>query len=62
MPKTPIEYEDYRDGRPCTMDEFVSRLFTSTDDHYERMEAIEHWLYGDWDKAMDYLSHRETGR
>lgn len=44
------------DGRPCSMDEFVSKLFEVCDDHYDRDEAIKYWLHGQWDEAMEYLN------
>lgn len=46
---------DKSDGRPCSMEEFVSKLFIACEDHYDREDAINHWLYGEWDEAMAYL-------
>lgn len=47
--------EQYADGRPYTMDEFVSKLFAACEDHYDRHDAIDAWLRGDWAEALSYL-------
>ena len=43
------------DGRLCTMDQFASALFEEFDDVFVRSDAINEWLYGDWDAALSYL-------
>lgn len=48
------------DGRPMTTDEFLGRLLKEDDlDHYDREEAINDWLHGDWNGAMCYLDEDE---
>jgi len=44
------------DGRPCSMDVFAAQLFVECGDHFDRSEAITHWLYGAWDEALSYLT------
>ncbi len=45
----------YADGRPYSMDEFVSKLFAACDDSFDRHDAIDAWLHGDWAEAISYL-------
>ncbi len=47
--------QQYSDGRPYTMDEFVSKLFVACDDSFDRHDAIDAWLHGDWNEALSYL-------
>ena len=44
------------DGRPCSTDRFLAALFDETDDHFDRAEAIKHWLEGGWNDAMEGFS------
>lgn len=46
---------DPGDGRPCSMDVFAAALFEDCDDHFDRADAIDEWLHGDWDAALSYL-------
>jgi hypothetical protein len=46
----------FTDGRPCNTDEFLAVLLAECDDHYDRLEAIQAWLKGDWDEACEGLS------
>lgn len=48
------------DGRPCAMDEFVSKLFEACDDPLDRIDAIDEWLHGDWPAAMAYLEDEDA--
>ena len=43
------------DGRPCSMDVFVAALFEDCGDHFDRADAIDEWLHGDWETALSYL-------
>lgn len=50
------------DGRPCTMDEFVAALFEDTSNPFEREDAINEWLYGNWAGATVYLKPETLAR
>lgn len=41
------------DGRPCATDVFLVALLEQIDDHYDQLDAIESWLEGDWDAALE---------
>lgn len=42
------------DGRPMTTDEFLVLLREKCDDVYDRDAAIQAWIEGAWDEAMEY--------
>lgn len=48
------------DGRPCSMDVFVSKLFETCYDRQDRCDAINEWLHGDWDAAFCYLQDEDA--
>ncbi len=50
------------DGRPCSMDEFVSALFSDGADHFDVKDAINEWLRGDWGAALSYLNDDTRSR
>ncbi|MBP2613050.1 hypothetical protein [Agrobacterium pusense] len=54
--------ENPSDGRPCSMDVFVAALFEDCDDHFDRADAIEEWLHGDWEAALSYLEDEARER
>lgn len=44
------------DGRPCNTDVFLAALVEDDEiDAYEFVEAVEHWVHGGWDDALEYL-------
>lgn len=43
------------DGRPFATDIFLVKLFEANDDKWERSDAIDCWLEGDWGTALEYL-------
>jgi hypothetical protein len=47
------------DGRPMETDVFLVKLRGACDDHYDRDDAIKHWLEGSWDEALEYLDTAE---
>ena len=51
-PSAPAEVDD---GRPMNTDVFLGKLFEACDDLWERCEAINEWLHGDWPAALEYL-------
>lgn len=48
------------DGRPCSMDEFMSALFNEKVDEFDVSEAAASWVYGDWKDALSYLTNIPT--
>lgn len=40
------------DRRPCATDVFLVALFEEFDNLYDRDEAIQDWLHGDWNAAF----------
>ncbi|MFG6500194.1 hypothetical protein [Sulfitobacter sp. 1A15106] len=48
-------FDGASDGRPMPTDLFLVKLGKACDDHYDRSEAIKHWLEGAWDEAMEFL-------
>ena len=50
------------DGRPCNMDVFAAALFEDCEDHFDRADAIEEWLHGDWSAALSYLEEATIAR
>ena len=51
-----MDQEPLSDGRPCSTDEFLVSLYDQVDDHYDRDAAINDWLHGDWDGALEGLT------
>lgn len=51
-PSAPAEVDD---GRPMNTDVFLGKLFEACECHWERCEAINEWLHGDWPAALEYL-------
>ncbi|MET3601026.1 hypothetical protein [Martelella mangrovi] len=50
--------ENKSDGRPCTMDLFVSIAMDDIDDVYDFKEACRDWCQGAWAEALEYLSEK----
>jgi hypothetical protein len=53
---------DADDGRPCNMDVFAAALFEDCEDHFDRADAIDEWLHGDWSAALSYLEEGTIAR
>ena len=47
------------DGRPMNTDVFLGKLFEACDDKYDRSDAIDEWLHGDWNAALEYLGEAD---
>lgn len=47
------------DGRPMPTDLFLVKLLGAVDDHYDRQDAITHWIEGAWDEAMSVITEYE---
>lgn len=44
---------DLNDGRPCETDVFLATLFEQIDDVHDREVAIQAWIEGAWDEALE---------
>ncbi|NSX90087.1 hypothetical protein [Agrobacterium tumefaciens] len=58
----PAKQDESTDGRPCSMEEFITALFSEGVDLYDTKNAIEEWLNGELDAALSYLSDATRSR
>lgn len=50
------------DGRPCHTDIFLGQQVAECPDHYDKKDAIQNWLEGDWAGALEYLSLKTANK